>query len=96
MCAVARPHGRLNEFHNIRHVFLMTGAEANTGWLNGRVTLDEKGFMRTRTGPERGRSNGCAVATRALAVSARNLASGRVRRGRRSVRQHQARGIGRQ
>ena len=36
--------------HEIRHVFLMTGAEANTGWLNGRVTLDEKGFV--KTGPD--------------------------------------------
>jgi thioredoxin reductase (NADPH) len=36
--------------HEIRHVFLMTGAEANTGWLNGCVTLDEKGFV--KTGPD--------------------------------------------
>jgi thioredoxin reductase (NADPH) len=28
----------------------MTGAEANTSWLNGRVTLDEKGFI--KTGPD--------------------------------------------
>ena len=34
----------------IKHVFLMTGAEANTGWLNGRVALDEKGFV--KTGPD--------------------------------------------
>jgi thioredoxin reductase (NADPH) len=34
----------------IKHVFLMTGAEANTGWLNSRVTLDEKGFI--KTGPD--------------------------------------------
>ena len=33
--------------HNIKHVFLMTGAEANTGWLNSRVTLDAKGFIKT-------------------------------------------------
>jgi thioredoxin reductase (NADPH) len=33
--------------HNIRHVFLMTGAEANTGWLNGRVALDASGFIKT-------------------------------------------------
>jgi thioredoxin reductase (NADPH) len=33
--------------HEIRHVFLMTGAEANAGWLNRRVTLDEKGFIKT-------------------------------------------------
>jgi thioredoxin reductase (NADPH) len=32
---------------DIKHVFLMTGAEANTGWLNGRVTLDVKGFIKT-------------------------------------------------
>ena len=33
--------------HDIRHVFLMTGAEANSGWLSGRVTLDEKNFIKT-------------------------------------------------
>jgi thioredoxin reductase (NADPH) len=33
--------------HDIKHVFLMTGAEANTGWLNGRVALDAKGFIKT-------------------------------------------------
>jgi thioredoxin reductase (NADPH) len=36
--------------HDVRHVFLMTGAEANTAWLNGRFTLDEKGFI--KTGPD--------------------------------------------
>jgi thioredoxin reductase (NADPH) len=33
--------------HDLKHVFLMTGADANTGWLNGRVALDEKGFIKT-------------------------------------------------
>jgi thioredoxin reductase (NADPH) len=33
--------------HDIKHVFLMTGAEANTAWLNGRVALDAKGFIKT-------------------------------------------------
>src|SRR5262245_42942061 len=33
--------------HDIRHVFLMTGAEANTGWLGSCVTLDEKAFIKT-------------------------------------------------
>jgi thioredoxin reductase (NADPH) len=33
--------------HDIRHVFLMTGAEANTAWLNRCVALDEKGFVKT-------------------------------------------------
>jgi thioredoxin reductase (NADPH) len=36
--------------HDIKHVFLMTGAEANTAWLNDCVTLDEKGFI--KTGPD--------------------------------------------
>ena len=36
--------------HDVRHVFMMTGAEANTAWLAGRVALDEKGFI--KTGPD--------------------------------------------
>jgi thioredoxin reductase (NADPH) len=32
---------------DVRHVFMMTGAEANTAWLQGRVTLDDKGFVKT-------------------------------------------------
>jgi thioredoxin reductase (NADPH) len=36
--------------HDIRHVFLMTGAEANTVWLNSHVALDAKGFI--KTGPD--------------------------------------------
>jgi thioredoxin reductase (NADPH) len=35
------------ETHDIRHVFLMTGALPGTGWLDGCVTLDEKGFIKT-------------------------------------------------
>ena len=38
------------EVHRIHHVFLMTGASPNTGWLDGCVALDEKGFI--KTGPE--------------------------------------------
>jgi thioredoxin reductase (NADPH) len=34
----------------IRHVFLMTGAVPNTAWLDGCLTLDAKGFI--KTGPE--------------------------------------------
>jgi len=32
---------------DIRHVFLMTGANPNTGWLAGCLVLDEKGFVKT-------------------------------------------------
>jgi thioredoxin reductase (NADPH) len=36
--------------HNIRHVFLMTGAVPNTAWLRGCVALDAKGFVQTGAG----------------------------------------------
>ncbi len=32
---------------DIRHVFLMTGANPNTAWLAGCLALDEKGFVKT-------------------------------------------------
>ncbi len=35
------------ETHDVRHVFMMTGASPNTDWLRGCVTLDEKGFVKT-------------------------------------------------
>jgi thioredoxin reductase (NADPH) len=38
------------ETTSIAHVFVMTGAEPNTGWLNRCVVLDGKGFI--KTGPE--------------------------------------------
>jgi thioredoxin reductase (NADPH) len=34
----------------IRHVFMMTGANPNTGWLQNCVALDEKGFV--KAGPD--------------------------------------------
>jgi thioredoxin reductase (NADPH) len=38
------------EDHKIRHVFVMTGADPNTSWLDGCVVLDSKGFI--KTGPD--------------------------------------------
>ena len=38
------------ENYNIRHLFVMTGADPNTGWLNGCIVLDAKGFI--NTGPD--------------------------------------------
>ncbi len=35
------------EEHKIRHVFVMAGAVPNTRWLDGCVTLDAKGFIKT-------------------------------------------------
>jgi thioredoxin reductase (NADPH) len=38
------------ETHDIRHVFIMTGAVPNTRWLNGCLALDDKDFV--KTGPD--------------------------------------------
>src|SRR6185503_1997980 len=38
------------ETRDIRHVFMMTGAVPNTGWLKGCLALDDKGFI--KTGPD--------------------------------------------
>jgi thioredoxin reductase (NADPH) len=35
------------EEKKIRHIFVMTGADPNTSWLNGCVMLDNKGFIKT-------------------------------------------------
>jgi thioredoxin reductase (NADPH) len=37
----------LVEAHKIRHMFLMTGADPNTSWLDGCIALDSKGFIKT-------------------------------------------------
>ena len=39
--------GKSTETRDISHVFLMTGAIPNTAWLEGCVSLDGKGFVRT-------------------------------------------------
>jgi len=43
-------HTGIVETHDVRHVFMMTGAVPNTGWLDGCVALDERGFI--KTGPD--------------------------------------------
>jgi len=45
-----RAAGKETERHNIRHVFVMTGAVPSTGWLSGCLTLDAQGFI--KTGPD--------------------------------------------
>jgi len=40
------------EIHEIRHLFLMTGANPNTSWLGGCLALDAQQFI--RTGPDLG------------------------------------------
>ena len=41
--------GQIEE-HDIRHLFVMMGADPNSRWLNGCVALDAKGFI--KTGPD--------------------------------------------
>lgn len=38
------------EKHEIKHIFVMTGADPNTRWLDGCIALDDKGFI--KTGPD--------------------------------------------
>ena len=40
-------HVGIVETHDIRHVFLMTGAVPGTQWLDGCVALDANGFIKT-------------------------------------------------
>jgi thioredoxin reductase (NADPH) len=37
------------ETHDIRHIFVMTGAVPNTGWLSNCVLVDANGFIKTGT-----------------------------------------------
>jgi thioredoxin reductase (NADPH) len=43
------------ESRGVSHVFVMTGAVPNTGWLGGCVALDAKGFI--KTGPDLSRDD---------------------------------------
>jgi thioredoxin reductase (NADPH) len=37
------------DVHEVRHLFVMTGADPNTDWLGGCLALDSKRFIRTGT-----------------------------------------------
>ncbi|MFY9799094.1 MAG: hypothetical protein WAJ93_25690, partial [Candidatus Nitrosopolaris sp.] len=39
----------------ISHIFIMTGADPNTSWLDGCIALDSKGFI--KTGPDLSQEN---------------------------------------
>jgi thioredoxin reductase (NADPH) len=45
-----RTEGGATETRSIQHVFVMTGAEPSTKWLNGCVATDAQGFI--KTGPD--------------------------------------------
>jgi len=42
-----RTNGGPEETNDIRHIFVMTGAQPSTSWLHGCITLDERGFIKT-------------------------------------------------
>jgi thioredoxin reductase (NADPH) len=42
-----RDDGAKTERKDVRHVFVMTGANPSTRWLDGCVTLDDHGFIKT-------------------------------------------------
>ena len=44
-----RDDGTKTERKNLRHVFVMTGANPSTRWLDGCVVLDDHGFIKTGT-----------------------------------------------
>jgi thioredoxin reductase (NADPH) len=44
-----------SESHDIRHVFVMTGAAPSTQWLNGCIAMDARGFI--KTGPDLSRDD---------------------------------------
>jgi thioredoxin reductase (NADPH) len=43
------------EEHKISHIFIMTGADPNTNWLDNCIALDSKGFI--KTGPDLSQEN---------------------------------------
>ena len=77
-----------SETHEIRHVFLMTGANPNTGWLKGCFALDEKQFIKT------GSDLGDNWSMRRPPFPLEDEPSRRFRRRGYPVRQREARGVG--
>ncbi len=81
------------ETHDIRHVFVMTGAVPNTAWLDGCVGARREGIHQDGSGPVAGGSGRGALAARPGPPSARDEPARRVRGRRRAGGQHQARGV---
>ena len=77
------------ETHDIRHVFVMTGAVPSTDWLRGCVALEQR-IHQGGTGSVAGRFGSRALAGRQASSSSRNESARSVRRGRRAGRQYQA------
>ena len=74
---------------DIRHVFVMTGADPNTEWLQGCVELDANGFIKT------GADVGDGWPLRRTPLPARNQPSGSFRGGRYPRGERETCGLGR-
>jgi thioredoxin reductase (NADPH) len=48
--------------HEIRHVFIMTGASPRTDWLRGCLALDDKGFILTGRDQDASAGSGTSLA----------------------------------
>jgi len=48
-----KPRNGESVVHDLKHTFLMTGAQPHTRWLQGCVVLDDHGFV--KTGPDLGK-----------------------------------------
>ena len=81
------------EVRDIRHVFSMTGADANTRWLGGCLALDEQRFVKTGADLTPEELDGRAVAPEAPALSFRDEPASGVRGRRRTIGEHEARGV---
>ena len=75
---------------DIGHVFLMTGAAPNTGWLQDCVCLDDKGFVCTGHAAQRRGPGGEALAAGARAALLETCVPGVFAVGRCALRQRQA------
>ena len=65
-----RADGADREVRDIRHVFSMTGADANTRWLGGCLALDAQRFVKTGADLTPEEIEAAQLATDAPAVSA--------------------------
>ena len=83
--------------HDIRHVFIMAGASPRTDWLRGCVALDNKGFILTGRDLDSSTGVGAAlgVDSHPSTANAGDQSSWRFCGWRCSLRQREARGIGR-
>ncbi len=75
----------------IRHVFIMAGADPSTDWLKGCLVLDAKGFIKTGSALSDEELKEAKWPLRPCTALARDQPAGRIRGRRRASRQRQAR-----